>query len=359
MREQLIRSEQIIPLEWHDGVLRLLDQRVLPLQQTWLECRDAAQTAAAIRDMVVRGAPAIGIAAAYGVVLAARQRHAESASGWQAALAEDMRLLAASRPTAVNLFWALERMQQVLDAHAGQDCPLAQLEAAAIAIHEADREANLVMAQLGMELIRHHCEAPQHLLTHCNAGALATGGFGTALGVIRAAHLAGLVEQVHADETRPWLQGSRLTAWELACDGVPVSVNADAAAAHLLREGDITWVIVGADRIAANGDVANKIGTYQLAVLARFHDVRLMVVAPSSTIDMQLASGADIPIEQRSADELLRVAGQPVTTELPAFNPVFDVTPASLVDVIVTERGVVEQPTVEKMHQLMQEGSLH
>lgn len=359
MREQLIKTEQIKPLEWRDGVLRLLDQRALPLRQEWLECRDAAQTTAAIRDMVVRGAPAIGIAAAYGVVLAARQRHVEHAQGWQAKVKEDMQLLAASRPTAVNLFWALERMQQVLDNPAPGLCPLQQLERAAIAIHQEDREANLVMAVLGMEVIRESCDAPQHLLTHCNAGALATGGFGTALGVVRAAHLAGLVEHVHADETRPWLQGSRLTAWELACDNVPVSVNADSAAAHLLREGDITWVIVGADRITANGDVANKIGTYQLAVLARYHDVRLMVVAPSSTIDMQLASGADIPIEQRSADELLKVGGQMITAQLPAFNPVFDVTPASLVDVIVTERGVVEQPTLEKMRQLMEQGRLH
>ena len=359
MRAQLIEAEQIKPLEWRGGVLHVLDQRLLPLQQQWVECRDAVQTAAAIRDMVVRGAPAIGIAAAYAVVLGARQRSSESPDNWRELLAGDMQQLAASRPTAVNLFWALERMQDVLDASPGQKCPLAQLERAATDIHEADREANLTMAELGMEVIRRHCEAPQHLLTHCNAGALATGGFGTALGVIRAAHLAGLVDHVHADETRPWLQGSRLTAWELACDGVPVSVNADAAAAHLLREGDITWVIVGADRITANGDVANKIGTYQLAVLARFHDVRLMVVAPSSTIDMQLASGADIPIEQRNAGELLNVNGQPITSELPAFNPVFDVTPASLVDVIVTERGVVEQPDAEKMRQLMQTGALH
>ena len=359
MREQLLATERIIPLEWKQGVLRLLDQRLLPLQQRWLECRDAAQTAAAIRDMVVRGAPAIGIAAAYGVVLAARQHGSKSLASWRDLLAGDMQLLAASRPTAVNLFWALERMQQVLDNSSGDTCPLSELEATAQAIHQADREANLAMAQLGMEIIRRHCDAPQHLLTHCNAGALATGGFGTALGVIRAAHLAGLVAHVHADETRPWLQGSRLTAWELACDGVPVSVNADSAAAHLMREGDIAWVIVGADRITANGDVANKIGTYQLAVLARFHDVRLMVVAPSSTIDMQLASGADIPIEQRSADELLQVGGQPVTTQLPAFNPVFDVTPASLMDVIVTELGVVEQPDAAKMRQLMQTGVLH
>ncbi len=359
MQQQLRAAERIVPLTWKQGVLHLLDQRLLPLQQRWLECHDAAQTAAAIRDMVVRGAPAIGIAAAYGVVLSARQRFVQDNQHWQAAVRADIRLLAESRPTAVNLFWALQRMQQRLDSLQPGVCPLQQLEHTASAIHQADRDANLAMATLGMDIIRRHCDAPQHLLTHCNAGALATGGFGTALGVIRAAHLAGLVAHVHADETRPWLQGSRLTAWELAQEGIAVSVNADSAAAHLLREGDITWVIVGADRITANGDVANKIGTYALAVLARHHDVRLMVVAPSSTIDMQLQSGADIPIEQRSAAELLCVAGQRVTTELPAFNPVFDVTPAGLIDVIVTERGVVEQPDAEKMRQLMAVGALH
>lgn len=358
MRQQLIKAEQVVPLQWRDGVLYLLDQRLLPLQQQWLECRNVQQAAAAITDMVVRGAPAIGIAAAYAVVLGARQRSAEQPDNWRSALDKDIALLAAARPTAVNLFWALQRMQQVLAA-AGDLCPLAQLEAQAVEIHESDREANLLMAELGMEIIRRHCEAPQHLLTHCNAGALATGGFGTALGVIRAAHLAGLVAKVHADETRPWLQGSRLTAWELEQDAIPVVINADVAAAQLLREGDITWIIVGADRIAANGDVANKIGTYQLAVLARFHEVKLMVVAPSSTIDMQLPGGADIPIEQRGADELLKVAGQPVTCDLPVYNPVFDVTPASLVDVLVTERGVVEQPDAAKMQQLMQTGALH
>ena len=215
------------------------------------------------------------------------------------------------------------------------------------------------MAELGLELIKQGCEAPQQLLTHCNTGALATGGFGTALGVIRAAFHAGLVDKVHADETRPWLQGSRLTAWELTQEQIPVSLNADSAAAHLLREGDITWVIVGADRITANGDVANKIGTYGLAVLARFHQVKFMVVAPSSTIDMQLESGADIPIEERTADELLKVGDQLIAAPVPAFNPVFDVTPAALIDAIITELGVVEQPDLAKMQQLMQKDSLH
>lgn len=233
------------------------------------------------------------------------------------------------------------------------------MEAEAIALHEADREANLTMAQFGVDLIRKHKAGPQHLLTHCNTGALATGGFGTALGVIRAAYLEGLVERVHADETRPWLQGSRLTAFELAGEGIPVSLNADSAAAHLMKSGAITWVIVGADRITANGDVANKIGTYQLAVLAMHHGVRFMVVAPSSTIDMQLASGDEIPIEERAGTELLEVHGQRFAAEVEAFNPVFDVTPADLIDAIITEKGVVERPNAEKMAALMSRRRLH
>lgn len=359
MREQLLATERIKALEWKEGALWLLDQRDLPRSQQWVVCTDAPQTAQAIRDMVVRGAPAIGIAAAFGVVLAAQQQAHLSPVDWPAALAADIQLLAESRPTAVNLFWALERMRTALLNLSPKLSPIAQLEKVALDIYHADREANLHMAQHGTEIIRRHCDAPQHLLTHCNTGALATGGFGTALGVIRGAYLSGLVAHVHVDETRPWLQGSRLTAWELASDQIPLSVNADSAAAHLMREGEITWVIVGADRITANGDVANKIGTYQLAVLARYHDVRFMVVAPCSTIDMQLRSGADIPIEERTADELLKVSGQHVAADVPAFNPVFDVTPAKLIDVIVTERGVVEQPNLEKMQALMQQPKLH
>src|SRR5690606_35349388 len=248
-----------------------------------------------------------------------------------------------------------ERLERVRDG----ESPLQALEAEAVAIHESDREANLTMAQLGMELIRKHQGSPQALLTHCNTGALATGGFGTALGVIRAAHLDGLVERVYADETRPWLQGSRLTAWELANEGVPVSLNIDSAAAHLMKTRAITWVIVGADRITANGDVANKIGTYQLAINAMHHGVRFMVVAPSSTIDMQLDSGEDIPIEERDGAELLSVNGQRFAAEVEAFNPVFDVTPADLIDYIVTEKGIVERPNAAKMAALMSRKRLH
>ncbi|MGV8862667.1 MAG: S-methyl-5-thioribose-1-phosphate isomerase [Pseudomonas sp.] len=358
MRDRLLAAEKVKAIDWRDGALHLLDQRVLPFEETWHTYTSAAGVAEAIRSMVVRGAPAIGISAAYGVVLAARERFA-AGGDWQAALEEDFTLLAESRPTAVNLFWALNRMRDRLQRLKGNESPLAALEAEAVGIHLSDREANLTMAQLGADLIRKHQGNLQTVLTHCNTGALATGGFGTALGVIRAAYLEGMIERVYADETRPWLQGSRLTAWELANEGVPVTVTADSAAAYLMRTKGITWVIVGADRITANGDVANKIGTYQLAVAAMHHGVRFMVVAPSSTIDMALASGEDIPIEERDGRELLELGGQRVGADVDAFNPVFDVTPADLIDAIVTEKGIVERPDAAKMAQLMCRKRLH
>lgn len=358
MREQLLAAEKVTAIAWREGALHLLDQRLLPFTQAWLVYDSAAAVAEAIRLMVVRGAPAIGIAAAYAVVLAVRARVA-TGGDWQAALEEDFRLLSESRPTAVNLFWALNCMRERLQRLKAGDDPLRVMEQEAVGIHASDREANLTMAQLGMEVIRQQQGNSQPVMTHCNAGALATGGFGTALGVIRAAYLEGLVEHVYADETRPWLQGSRLTAWELACDGVPVSLNADSAAAHLMKTKGITWVIVGADRIAANGDVANKIGTYQLAVNAMHHGVRFMVVAPSSTIDMSLESGDEIPIEERDGGELLELAGQRIAADVPALNPVFDVTPADLIDYLVTEKGVVERPDAAKMAQLMCRKRLH
>ncbi|HRL93814.1 MAG TPA: S-methyl-5-thioribose-1-phosphate isomerase [Pseudomonas sp.] len=358
MREQLLAAEKVTAIAWREGALHLLDQRLLPFTQTWLAYDSAAAVAEAIRLMVVRGAPAIGIAAAYAVVLAVRAR-VTAGGDWRAALEEDFRLLSESRPTAVNLFWALNCMRERLQRLKAGDDPLRVMEQEAVGIHASDREANLTMAQLGMEVIRQQQGNSQPVMTHCNAGALATGGFGTALGVIRAAYLEGLVEHVYADETRPWLQGSRLTAWELACDGVPVSLNADSAAAHLMKTKGITWVIVGADRIAANGDVANKIGTYQLAVNAMHHGVRFMVVAPSSTIDMSLESGDEIPIEERDGGELLELAGQRIAADVQALNPVFDVTPADLIDYLVTEKGVVERPDAAKMAQLMCRKRLH
>ena len=333
--------DQIRAIRWQDDALELLDQRRLPVEQIWLRLEGAADTARAITAMVVRGAPAIGITAAYGVVLAARHRYRQDSPRWREMLTGDLRQLAAARPTAVNLAWALERMQGVLDTlPEGQD-PQQRLLAEAQSIHAEDVAANRRMGELGARLL----DTPGAVLTHCNTGSLATGGYGTALGVIRAGVARGVIEQVYADETRPWLQGARLTAWELVQDQIPVTLLADAAAAHLLRQGRVRWVIVGADRIAANGDTANKIGTYALAVAARHHGVRLMVVAPTSTIDRSLASGAEIPLEQRGQEEVLTLGGQPVAAQgAGAWNPAFDITPAELIDAIVTERGVVERP---------------
>ncbi|HHH89222.1 MAG TPA: S-methyl-5-thioribose-1-phosphate isomerase [Aliiroseovarius sp.] len=337
------------PIRWHEDSLKLLDQRLLPAEITEISYNDAAAVAAAIRDMVVRGAPAIGITAAFGVVLAARARYAENPRNWRQAIEDDLRLLADARPTAVNLVWAIERMRACFEAIEGD--PVARLLAEAQAIHEEDIAANRRMGELGAGLI----EAGSGILTHCNAGALATGGYGTALGVIRSAVAAGKVEQVFADETRPWLQGARLTAWELLQDGIPVSLIAEGAASWLMRQGKVQWIVVGSDRIAANGDVANKIGTYQLAVSARHHGVKFMVVAPASTVDMAIARGEDIPIETRAADELLRCGDRAVAAAgASAWNPVFDVTPAALVDAIVTERGVVEKPDAQKMLAMME-----
>ncbi len=334
---------------WHLDRLFLLDQRHLPLRTEFLPLDTVETTADAIRDMVVRGAPAIGITAAFGVVLAARARYRESPDQWRVLIGPDLDRLAAARPTAVNLFWAIHRMRVALD-RLGHGDPVPELLREAMAIHNEDRAANHAMGDLGAALI----EGPTEVITHCNAGALATGGYGTALGVIRSAHAAGRVTRVYADETRPWMQGSRLTAWELDQSGIPVTVQVDNAAACLMAEGRVGWVIVGSDRIAANGDVANKIGTYMLAVLARHHGVRFMVAAPTSTIDRSVSSGAEIPIEERAADEVLACGGTRLgPAGISARNPVFDVTPAALVDAIVTERGVVMQPTAEKIEALM------
>ena len=333
---------------WTNEELQLLDQRALPQLVNYLSYREVDAVATAIREMVVRGAPAIGIAAAYGIVLAARARYAQSPEDWKSAIEADLRTLAEARPTAVNLFWAIERLRGVLAGIEGDPEPV--LLAEARRIHEQDIAANHRMGELGAALI----ERPCAILTHCNAGALATGGYGTALGVVRAGFASGRITEVYADETRPWLQGARLTAWEMVQEGIPVTLQAEGAAAHLMKQGRIEWVIVGSDRIAANGDVANKIGTYGLAVLAHHHGVKFMVVAPSSTVDMTIASGDDIPIEQRSPDEVLTLAGQRIAAEgAGAWNPAFDVTPAALVDAIVTERGVVLKPDPDKMRDMM------
>ncbi|EKT4523061.1 S-methyl-5-thioribose-1-phosphate isomerase [Pseudomonas putida] len=358
MRERLLAAEKVTGIQWRDGTLHLLDQRLLPAREHWLACTDVASVVEAIRQMAVRGASAIGISAAYGLVLAVRQRLAEG-EDWEHALEEDFLALAEARPTAANLFWSLNRMRERLQRLRADEDVLAVMEAEAMAIHESDREANLTMAQHGIELIRRQQGNAQALLTYGNAGALASGGFGSALGVIRAAYLEGMVERVYAGETRPWLHGSRLTAWELAHEGIPATLCADSAMAHLMKTKGITWVVVGADCIAANGDVAGKIGTYQLAVAAMHHGVRFMVVAPSTTIDLNLATGEDIPLEEREADELLDLGGNRVAAEVEVCNPVFDMTPADLVDVIVTERGVVERPDTAKIAQLICRKRLH
>jgi len=341
-------TDSIRAIRWENDHLTLLDQRVLPLTESYLDFHDAPGVAEAIRNMVVRGAPAIGITAAYGVVLAARKHFAQIPQQWRAALAKDITVLAESRPTAVNLFWALERMRRALENSSDADAMQALLHEA-VAIHDEDIAANFAMGEFGAGLVTEQCS----VLTHCNTGSLATGGYGTALGVIRSAYRQGKITQVFADETRPWLQGARLTAWELVKDNIPVKLIAEGAAASLMRSEKPGWVIVGSDRIAANGDVANKIGTYSLAVLARQHGVKFMVAAPTSTIDMDIASGEDIPIEYRGEEELLHLGGMRIAAEgAHAWNPVFDVTPAELVDAIVTENGVVLSPTREKMSAL-------
>jgi len=343
-----VAHDSIRAVDWDDGELRLLDQRALPKVEKYLTFDDSASIADAIREMVVRGAPAIGIAAAYAAVLSARTRFRESADAWRDKFSGDMDQLAAARPTAVNLAWALNRMRAAAQRIEGDPEP-ALLDLAR-SIHADDIAANHTMGRLGAELI----EPGSGVLTHCNTGALATGGYGTALGVIRAAWAANRVSQVYADETRPWLQGARLTAWELVKESIPVTLIADGAAAYAMRRNKVAWVIVGADRVAANGDVANKIGTYGAAVAARYHGVRFMVVAPCSTVDLQVADGTAIPIETRPEAEVLNLGDVPIAAKSArAWNPAFDVTPAELVDALVTERGVVLQPDTEKIARLM------
>ncbi len=339
---------EISPIRWKGSHLELLDQRVLPQEETWLELRTVKEVADAITDMVVRGAPAIGVTAAYGVVLSAR--HHQDKGSWRAGFDEDMQMLAAARPTAINLKWAIDRMVALIDSRSDSGLDLDQLETEAIRIHEEDVAACKAMGDFGASVIQEKTS----IITHCNAGALATAGYGTALGVILSANRDGKLVMTYSDETRPWLQGARLTAWELAQDDVPVTLISDSVASHLMKTGKVGWCVVGSDRIAANGDVANKIGTYQLAISARYHGVKFMVAAPTSTIDMNVATGDDIPIEERAADEVLSVQGHRIAADVGAWNPAFDVTPASLVDVIVTEKGVIESPDTEKIKAHMQ-----
>ena len=324
------------PIRWRGSKLQLLDQRKLPREQVWVTCADAHETAVAIRDMVVRGAPAIGVTAAFGIAMAA-QRGDDVAS----AAAE----LRQARPTAVNLMWAVDRM---LAAH-GRG---ADLVAEAQAMFDEDVEANRRIGRNGAALLGNDAT----VLTHCNAGALATAGYGTALGVVRAAVESGKRVAVFADETRPYLQGARLTAWELQQDGIDVTLITDNMAGHFFQQETFDAVVVGADRIAANGDTANKIGTYTVAVLANAHGVPFYIAAPVSTIDPKTPNGAAIPIEERSAAEVTSIGGTAIAPENVAVrHPAFDVTPARLITAIITDRGVLRAPYEEAIRALFRE----
>ena len=333
----------IAPVRWSGDRLVLLDQTLLPSQEVERAYERWEDVADAIRSLVVRGAPAIGVAAAFGVALAAGQSRATGFDDLLADLETASKGLAATRPTAVNLFWALDRMKRVALAARGRplDEVRGRLLDEAQAIREEDIAANRAMGAHGAGLVPPNAR----ILTHCNAGALATAGYGTALGVVRAAHEQGKVALVWVDETRPVMQGSRLTAWECVREGIPHRLISDVVAASLMAREQVDLVITGADRIAANGDTANKIGTYSLAVLARHHGVPFYVAAPLSTIDPALASGSAIPIEERSPDEVRRVGSQATApADSPVYNPAFDVTPATLITAIVTERGVFRPP---------------
>jgi methylthioribose-1-phosphate isomerase len=334
-------GEMMVPtVEWKDGIVRILDQSLLPDRVEFVDCRDYETVAIAIKELWVRGAPAIGITAAMGVALGAQALNSGDYESFREGVLEIADHLAATRPTAVNLFWAISRMKRRLEEL--RDQPVADIKAQLIieaqAILAEDIAMNRAIGGHGNAVIGKE----QTILTHCNAGALATGGYGTALGVVRAAWEAGKKIQVLADETRPVLQGSRLTAWELMQDGIPVTIITDNMAGALMQQGKVHVCIVGADRIAANGDVANKIGTYTVAVLAHAHGIPFYVAAPSSTIDLNMPSGDLIPIEQRDSREVTHVRGEMVIAPDGAVvaNPAFDVTPARLITGIITERGI-------------------
>ena len=338
-------------LRWSDGVLEMIDQRILPATFIYLSYDSAASVAEGIRSMVVRGAPAIGVAAAYGVALEALRLIAVTNESFLRGMNEGFNTLAQSRPTAVNLFWALARMRLVWQSVSNEsNMQVAmRLLAEAHEIFAEDIRINRTLGSHGAELLRDGA----HVLTHCNAGALATAGHGTALGVIRSAVEAGKKISVIADETRPFLQGARLTAWEMVQEKIPVTLITDNMAGFMMSRGEVDAVVVGTDRVAANGDVANKIGTYMVAVLAQRHHIPFYVACPLSTIDMSIASGVDIPIEERHADEVkgfrdFHWAAQGVQIR----NPSFDITPAELVTALITEKGVIPQPDAGKLRAL-------
>lgn len=338
-------------LRWQDGAVEMLDQRKLPREETYVTLRTVEEVAQAIETMVVRGAPAIGCAAALGMALAATTSHATEADALRADVEAARERLAKTRPTAVNLFWGLGRMREELEralvALRGDVAGVrARLVAAAEAIVAEDVEVCRAIGRSGLEVIPEDAR----LLTHCNAGALATAGYGTALGVVRAAFEAGRLRHVLADETRPFLQGARLTAWELHKDAIPVTVIADVMAGHLMKQGEIDVVVVGADRIAANGDAANKIGTYTVAVLAQRHGIPFYVAAPLSTVDLDTPAGDSIPIEERGRTEVAQVGETVILPDgVPVRHPAFDVTPHELIAGIITEQGVAKAPYVASL----------
>lgn len=337
-------------IDWQDDAVVMIDQRKLPAAEVWVRCKTAAEVAKAIRTMVIRGAPAIGVAAAMGVALGMKRSTATGTAKFAAEFQKTCDLLAGTRPTAVNLFWAIDRMKRTFAAAVQAGASVAEIQAElerdARAIEEEDVRSCRAMGAFGAALV----PDAARILTHCNAGALATAGYGTALGVIRAAVDAGKRVTVLADETRPILQGARLTAWELLRDGIETTVITDNMAGALMRQGLIDLVVVGADRIAANGDVANKIGTYSVAVLAREHGIPFYVAAPISTIDLATPDGSGIPIEERPAREVTHVGSTRLTPAGATIrNPAFDVTPGSLVTAIVTERGICRAPYVDAL----------
>ncbi|MGB9809885.1 MAG: S-methyl-5-thioribose-1-phosphate isomerase [Caldanaerobacter sp.] len=343
--------KEIKTIEFKDGVLYLIDQRKLPLSYEFFECRTYQDVDFAIKDMVVRGAPAIGAAAAYGVVLAARQFMKEEKENFLKNMENALNVLSKSRPTAVNLTWAIGRMRGVLEKV--KDLSVSDiyevLKEEANKIYFEDLETNKKMAKIGNEVIKPNAV----ILTHCNTGALATVGYGTALGVIREAHYSGKNIFVYADETRPRLQGAKLTAWELVQEGIPAKLIADSVAATLIRDGKIDIILVGADRIALNGDTANKIGTFMLSVVAKVYNVPFYVVAPTSTIDFNIETGAEIVIEERSPEEVTHINGVRIAPEgIDVYNPAFDVTPHENITGIITEKGIIRPPFRENILKL-------
>jgi methylthioribose-1-phosphate isomerase len=340
-------------IEWKSDAVVMVDQRKLPAQEVYLTCKTPAEVARAIKTMVIRGAPAIGVAAAMGIALGMKRSKAKGTKQFAVELNKIGELMAGTRPTAVNLFWAIDRMKRSfatgIEAGESVDELKARLEREAIAIHDEDVASCKAMGKAGAEVV----PANARILTHCNAGALATAGYGTALGVIRAAAAQGKVLQVFADETRPFLQGARLTAWELVRDQVPTTIITESMAGPLMQRGEIDFIVVGADRIAANGDFANKVGTYTVAMMAHAHNVPFYVAAPLSTIDLNTASGDAIPIEQRNAREMTHVGSiQIAPVGAGIWNPAFDVTPHRLVTGFITEKGIARAPYTESLQSL-------